>query len=332
MPQQIEKTAIGKAAIVTAAGDPDRRSRTARPFWLPASGFYMLAIAASGGTFFLVWGILHDGRDETPWIGAGLAASIVLGSAVFLREIILRNARERQVIEQRMLDRTLRGVRAAHPGVGTAHKITLEQNAQMLRHIEKKSEAARMFGKLPEGHREVFDLCDEYLAAISRELPNVAIGSPRIAAFKNGERVVREVHRFHMMQWAEIESRALSLESSKRVKVAEKIESAGRAVDIVDAALSHYPDEPALIESRTVLAEVISSLEVSSLVEKAERAEKRSNLKRALVHYRHALGLVQTGFAGTEDDRAPYERITREIARLESMLEGPTSETEVRDV
>ena len=332
MPQQNEKTAIGRAVIGAASGGRDRQGRAAKPFWLPASGFYMLAIAASGGTFFLVWGILHDGRDETPWIGAGIAASVVLGSAVFLREIVLRNARERHVIEQRMLDRTLRGVRAAKSGSSAADKITLEQNARMLRHIEKKSEAARMFGKLPEGHREVFDLCDEYLAAISRELPNVAIGSPRIAAFKNGERVAREVHRFHMMQWAEIESRALSLESSKRAKVADKIESAGRAADVVEAALSHYPDEPALIESRKVLAEVISSLEVSSLVEKAERAEKRNNLKRALVHYRHALEMVETGFGGTDDDRAPYERIQQEIERLELMLEGPTTGDEVHDV
>ena len=49
--------------------------------WLPASNYYALTMAVVIAFFFLVWGILHDGGDETPWISAGIGASAVLFGA-----------------------------------------------------------------------------------------------------------------------------------------------------------------------------------------------------------------------------------------------------------
>ena len=79
-------------------------NRVRRPFWLPASNYYVLAVAISAAFFFLVWGILHDGGEETPWITAGIGASILLSGAVILREIVLRRAHDRFVRQQRMME------------------------------------------------------------------------------------------------------------------------------------------------------------------------------------------------------------------------------------
>src|ERR1044072_3130633 len=61
-----------------------------RPFWLPASNYYVMAGAVCALLFFLMWGLLHDGGDEMPWITAGVASSILMATAVVLREFILR--------------------------------------------------------------------------------------------------------------------------------------------------------------------------------------------------------------------------------------------------
>ena len=76
-----------------------------RPFWLPASNYYILAGAIGLALFFLSWGILHDGGDETPWITAGIGFSIFMVGAVVLRELILRRNRNRYLAQQREFDR-----------------------------------------------------------------------------------------------------------------------------------------------------------------------------------------------------------------------------------
>lgn len=46
-----------------------------RPFWLPASNYYILAIAATIAFFVLVLGLLHEGNEDADWIVAGIGSS-----------------------------------------------------------------------------------------------------------------------------------------------------------------------------------------------------------------------------------------------------------------
>ena len=73
--------------------------------------------------------------------------------------------------------------------------------------IKRKSEAALILEKFSEGHLEVFELCNEYLHKNKAELATVGVGSPRLAAFRLSREVVREMHKKHLLNWAEIESR-----------------------------------------------------------------------------------------------------------------------------
>src|SRR5262249_34615984 len=151
-----------------------------RPLWLPASGFYVLAAALALAVFFFAWWMLQQGGDETPWIPAGLAASVILSSAVLLREVIFRKTLNRAVPDQSPFDRNLREIaRRSRPE--RTDKLTIERNSSILREIRQKSEAASVLSTLPSAHREVFELCERYLGINGQELATVRNGSPRLA-------------------------------------------------------------------------------------------------------------------------------------------------------
>ena len=105
-----------------------RPARYRRPFWLPASNYYILAAAVAIASFFLVWGILHDG-DDAPWVPAGIGASLILIGAVFLREIVLRKARNRYLLAQKRLDFTLDSASLHTKNSAPEKKLTLESCA-----------------------------------------------------------------------------------------------------------------------------------------------------------------------------------------------------------
>src|SRR6478672_956585 len=101
-------------------------------------------------------------------------------------------------------------------------------------------------------------MCLEYMSAAERELPNVGVGSPRIAALSRGRDVAGQVHHFHLLQWAEIESRALTQEANGQVKQNERLETAHKAMGVVDYALNYYPHDRDLLDSKAVLSEFVA--------------------------------------------------------------------------
>ncbi len=272
--------------------------------------------------FFVIWGILHDGGEETPWIPAGIGASIVLGSAVFLREVILRNARTRFLATQRLLDRNLKSY-AAHGGdPRNPNKLTVEKNAAVLKAIKQKADAAKVLGKLSPGHWEVFELCTEYLSINEREMKTVGVGSPRLAALRRGKEIVEDFHRYHLLQWAEIEARSLTNEAKLRVKMSDKVETATRALSVIDTARRFYPDDTNLNESADALKEFIASIKVSNWVERAERAVFKGNLKLAKDLYSDALFYLDREQLENEASRSAALRIAGEIERIQQLEAG----------
>src|SRR5205085_12297228 len=99
--------------------------------------------------------------------------------------IVLRNRRNQFLASQLKIDQSVRGI-AQRAQARDPEKLTLERNAAILREISRKSEAAKVLARFAEGHRDVFELCDEYLAVVRRELPKVAPGSPRPVALLRG--------------------------------------------------------------------------------------------------------------------------------------------------
>jgi hypothetical protein len=282
-----------------------------RSFWLSAANFYVLAAAIAMAAFFLALWLLHDGSGEQPWVPAGIAASAVLVGAVILRRAILRKAQSR-AFAARQLDHNWRQLGSNLPN---ENKLTIEQNAAILRELKRKSDAAMVLAKYSDGHREVFQLCGQYLEINRREMTTVNPGSPRIAALRRGREVAEGFHRQHMLKWAEIEARSLLEDAQQKPKAAEKVEMAGRALAVVDSALNIYPAERKLSESSVAITEFIIKVKVSDFVERAGRAKARGNQKQAERLYRNAL--KELGSEPVDGDRAiAAEKIRGELERL----------------
>ncbi len=303
----------------------DRRGTTVivrRPFWLPAANYYVLTAAAAIAFFFLVWGILHDAGEEMPWITAGVGASIILAGAVILRVAILRRVRDRYKPVEPALAQKYPGVPPQVRDRRSRNKLTLEQNAAILGEIKQKSNAANVLGRFSAGHREVFELCSEYIERTESELATIHAGSPRISALLKGRKSASDFHRFHMLQWAEIEAKALTGEANSQIDAEAKIKAAKDALSVIEFALVTYPAEQSLLESRELLREMAVSIRVSDLVEKAERAAFKSDLREAVSLYRDALFYLGRDNVQTDDRQQAAVHINAEIDRLRLLENG----------
>lgn len=280
-----------------------RRVNNHRPFWLPASNFYVLSVAFAIAVFFISWAIQHEDNEEMPLVSSGLLASMVLAGAVVLREVILRSARYRLLLAQGRIDYNIKRVYGQSRKLPLNPKLSINENAQLLGQIEKQSKAATEIGKSAEQHWQVFELCDEYLERNERELEFVRNDSPRLPVLQISRAKVQNLHKFHLLAWSSLESRALIQEANISAAVSQKLENANRALTILDSAEEFYPAEKELIESKTAVKEFIATIKVSHWIEQAERAAFKGNYKRAIDHYRDALFyLVRENVTSDERD------------------------------
>lgn len=288
-----------------------------RPFWLPASNYYILTTAIAVTFFFLIWAILLEGEEETPWVVAGIGASLVLGCAVVVREILLRKARYRYLLTERNLDIYVKNIPSnKRINDSKIKKLTLERNAQIIKEIQKKSEAARVLGNISHGHLEVFEICNEYLTVTEQQMETAGIGSPRVVGLRRGREIIGELHRFHLMSWAEAEARALTQKARNYVTISDKLNTAQEALTVLESALQYYPNELRLTESEAALKDFIVSIKVSHWIEQAERAAFKGNYKRAVNLYRDALFFLAREDVKTEEREAIADKINFEIETL----------------
>lgn len=279
---------------------------------MPASNYYVLAFAGATAFFFVVWGILDGEGVKSPWQTAGVSACVLLCGAVVMREIFIRRA------ENRFLRQPPPQSSRNFGNGRDANRLTAEKVAAILKEIQRKSDAANVLDKIASGHREVYETCVVFIHRIESELPYVKPGSPRLAALIKGRIAAADLHKFHTMRWAEIESRALTAEASLRVEPAERIRAAQNALEVIDRALDAYPAETSLLQSRHLLSELTVSIKVSHAVEEAEKAAFRGDYSDARKHYRDALFyLGREDTQSTERTRAA-QRILEEMEKLPS--------------
>lgn len=300
-----------------------------KPFWLPASSFYVLSIAITIAIFFLVWAILQEGGEESPWIISGIIASFVLGGAVFLREVILRKARHHYLLAERQLDYNLNNIALHSSSTQGAFKLSLKKNAELIEQIKRKSEAAKILGHLPDGHWEVFELCNEYLSLNEKQLENVGVGSPRLAALRRGKEIIETLHKFHLLNWVEIESRFLAQEANNQIDLSDKIELSQRALMAMDSALEFYPEEEKLKASKTALNEFISSIKISHWIEQAERETFKENYQQAISLYRDALFYLARENVQFEEKKLIADEINAEIELIRKLENNNSREKEI---
>lgn len=270
------------------------------------------AAAASAALFFVLWWTLQG--EENPWVPAGLAASVVMLGAASARILVMRR-RARLMRPQNGRDWRDHSMR--RPSGKVMQSTSLHSAA--LRALQKQSADANARELPPPAHREIFDLCTDYLNGAEQALLSPSLPAEGRLALRLGLERVRILQRHHLLTWARGSARALTHEAQQRVRLHEKVETANRALECIDSALKVYPDEEELKVSARAVCEFITSSRVAHWVELAERAAFKGYYRRAIDRYRDALFYLTRD--GPDHDReAGAERIAREIDLLRARL------------
>ena len=287
---------------------------------MPSSaGYLTVAFAAAGGLFFLLWWMLVRSGDEAPWLPAGLASSVVLLVALSAREVVMRRAWTRYLLENGIAD-TRRKSHSSSSSRSSKKGFSSSIHSAALRTIQKQSTAADSPNSTPEAHLDVAQLCHEYLSSTDDAIRSGSYGGEKGIAIRAGQDRVRALHKHHLLTWAKGQSLLLTREAQQRARVFDKIETAHRALDCIDSALRVYPDEPELHDSKLAIGEFIASVKVAHWVELAERSAYKGHHRRAIDRYRDALYYLNQDAVKPEVRQAGTEKIEREIAELQTKL------------
>jgi hypothetical protein len=206
-------------------------------------------------------------------------------------------------------------------GASSVRNRSSDTYSASLRALQRQSAEANTPGALPEAHLETYLSCQEYLEGTDEALRGGAVGSESRVTLRAGQERARTLARHHMLSWARGASRSLTHEAQHRVRLSDKIETAARALDVIESALNVYPDEVELRESEVAVREFMASAKVSHWVELAERAAFKGRYARAIDRYRDALFYLSRETMREEARVEAAERIGREIDMLRARLQ-----------
>ena len=301
-----------RAARTNMRGSAEAARRRPPRARMPSSvGYLLAAFVAALALFFGLWWTLSGG-DEAPWIPAGLAASVVVLVALSAREVVMRRAWTRYLLDQ-----------GNEPSARTSgeHKRPADKSqsssglSAAWRNVQRQSQEAESAGN-PEAHFDVFQLCRDYLASADDALRSSTLSSEKRNSIRAGQERARALQKHHLLTWAKDSSRTLTYEAQQRARTSERIEAANRALHCLESALKYYPQETELLESSAAIREFISSVKVAHWVELAERSAFKGHYRRAIDRYKDALFYLSRGAMKEEVRAANTERIGREIELL----------------
>jgi hypothetical protein len=277
----------------------------------------LAAIIIAGGLGLILWWMLANGGDEAPWLSAGLAVSLVLLVALSAREVVMRRAWTKYLLEHGIQQESKS--RRSQSGRGQKKGFSASLHSAALRAIQKHSVEADAPSSPPEVHFEVAQLCHDYLARTEEAMRSGSMGSEKGIAIRAGQERVRSLHKHHLLSWARGHSLALTREAQQRARTFDKIETANRAIECLDSVLHLYPEEEELRDSKIALNEFIASVKVAHWVELAERSAFKGHYRRAIDRYRDALFYLNQDVKD-EVRISGTERIEKEIGRLKAAL------------
>jgi len=316
--------------VRSSSGESARRKgQRAR---VPSSaGYTVVAITISLIVFFAVWwgwGVANVG-DEAPWVPAALAGCVCLLIAFSAREVLMRRAWTRYLLEQDQHEHPNRE-RASSKNESAKRMQSSGVHAATLRNLQRQSLEADSANSVAEVHLELFHACQDYLTSTDEALRSSSLSSESRVALRAGQDKVRALQKHHMLIWARDASLALTHEAQQKARMSDKIETANRAMDRLDTALKVYAGEAELEASKLAIREFIASVKVAHWVELAERSAFKGHYRRAIERYQDALFYLSRESVKEDVRDAGAERIMREIellrARVKSSKKSGSSE------
>jgi hypothetical protein len=282
----------------------------------------LMAVVVSVVVFFGLWWLFAVSGDAEPLLPAGLAASVVLLVAVAAREVVMRRAWARYTheLEMRMGSESLQPAPAGLQRPAT-RKASVRESATSLRALQQRLAQADESGtQQPAAHLEAFRLCEQYLSSTEETIRASGTAADVRVALRAGQERVRGLQKHHLLAWVRGEAQRLTHEAQRRVSVSDKIETAMRALDVIDEALQVYPAEPELRDSALAVHNFIASVKVAHWVELAARAAFRGRYTRAVARYRDALFYLSRTEMSEDAREEAATRINREIEMLRARL------------
>jgi len=290
---------------------------------MPSSvGFMLMAVVVALVVFFGLWWLFAASGEAEPQLPAGLVASVVLLVAVAAREVVMRRAWARYTheLEIRMGSE---GVQPTPAGLQrpATRKASVRESATSLRALQQRLAQADDAGaQQPAAHLEAFRLCEQYLSSTEETIRASGTAADVRVALRAGQERVRGLQKHHLLSWVRGEAQRLTHEAQRRVSVSDKIETAMRALDVINEALQVYPAEPELRDSALAVHNFIASVKVAHWVELAERAAFRGRYTRAVARYRDALFYLSRAEMSDDAREEAADRINREIEMLRARL------------
>ena len=282
----------------------------------------LTAVIVSVLVFFALWWLFAVSGDEAPLLPAGLVASVVLLIAVAAREVVMRRAWARYTheLEMRMGSE---GVQPTPAGLQrpAAHKASVRTTANSLRALQQRlAQADESGAQQPAAHLEAFRLCEQYLSSTEETIRASGTPADVRVALRAGQERVRGLQKHHLLSWVRGEAQRHTREAQRRVSISDKIETAMRALDVINEALQVYPAEPELRDSALAVHNFIATVKVAHWVEQAERAAFRGRYTRAVARYRDALFYLFRAEMSDDARKEAADRINREIEMLRARL------------
>ena len=160
------------------------------------------AIIAAVGVFLVTLVDAGEWGDEAPWLPAGLAASVVLLVALSAREVVMRRAWTRYLLENGIQERTKES--SSRKAAAVKRKVFV---FSPFGRVEGDSETVGGSGraKFDSGSpsRRCATLSRLLRALTKRSAPEV-YGSEKGIALRAGQERVRALHKHHLLTWARV--------------------------------------------------------------------------------------------------------------------------------
>ena len=298
------------------------RRRTRPQPRMPSTAGYM---AVAGGLaialFWVIWWLLRSDGEEAPWLPAGLTAVFVILAAAAAREVVMRRAWARYTREMDLVMGASDPPRAAAKAkTASANYSGMQAQVAALRGLQQRLSELDSANTPPEAHHEAYRLCEQYLASAEDVLRASGGPAEMRAALRSGQERVRTLQRKHLLSWARGETTRLLHEAQRRVRVSDRIETAQRALEVLEEAMRVYPDEQELRDSSLAVRNFVASVKVGQWVEMAERAAFRGKYERAVARYRDALFYLSRADMGEDARAEAAARIQREIELLRARV------------
>lgn len=286
-----------------------------RRFHIPSASTYIAVVASAAlALFFLLWFFLHASDEEASWIPAGLAASVLFLVALAAREVVLRRALTRHILEKERRDYRVTDFNRRRK------RISLERYSAKLRNIVKLATAADAKVESTEAHLEVYRATRDYLAKVEETLRYARPDSQSMFTLRAGQERVRTLQRHHLLKWASLASHEWTSEAQRRVQPKDKLEAAQKALEVIESALKIYPEEQQLLASAYAIQDHIASLRVAQWIERAERDAFKGHYHRAIERYKDALFYLSREEMSEELRDQIAQHISKEVENMREHL------------